>query len=202
MSRLDVMTQPDPSPNFYSFLRFLHFSRHDTPKPPTPSTMPTFKVECTLPPPGTTFVRPPDVRGTLDIVYSCLTIILLCTWSVMPLNVPTQYKSRPGRQTHMRTLRRTLNKLRWLAFNILGPEWPFIKAMNSWINAKKLEKKFDIYKGIDDVTWTRSHTQLANMGGFMIVLGPGAQQPAEHGDFEELAHPAPCISVFCECTNL
>jgi hypothetical protein len=196
------MTQPDPSPNFYSFLRFLHFSRHDTPKPPTPSTMPTFKVECTLPPPGTTFVRPPDVRGTLDIVYSCLTIIVLCTWAVMPLNVPTQYKSTPGRQTHLRTLRRTLNKLRWLAFNILGPEWPFIKATNSWVNAKRLERKFEEYKAIDDVTWTRSHTQLANTGGFVIVFGPGTQKPAEQMGAEELASPPACIGDSCKCTVL
>ena len=164
--------------------------------------MPTFNVECTLPPPGTTFVRPPDVRGTLDIVYSCLTIIVLCTWSVMPLNVPTQYKSRPGRQTHMRTMRRTLNKLKRLAFNILGPEWPFIKAMNSWINAKKLERKFDIYKGIDGVTWTRSHTQLANMGGFVIIFGPEAQMPAGQVDVEEVAHPRACIGGSCKCTDI
>jgi hypothetical protein len=159
--------------------------------------MPTFDVKCTLPPPGTTFVRPPDPRGTLDIVYSCLTIIVLCTWSVMPLNVPTQYKSMPGRQTHMRTLRRTLNKLKWLAFNILGPEWPFIKALNSRNNAKRLERKFDIYKGVDDVVWTRSHTQLANMGGFVVVFGPGAEKPAGQVDAEGHAHPVACISGEC-----
>ena len=159
-------------------------------------------MKCTLPPPGTTFVRPPDVRGTLDIFYSCLTIIVLCTWAVMPLNVPTQYKSMPGRQTHMRTLRRLLNKLRWLAFNILGPEWPFIKALNSRNNAKRLERKFDIYRGVDDVVWTRSHTQLANMGGFVIVFGLGAQRPAGQADVEELAHPEACIGHSCKRTSL
>jgi hypothetical protein len=115
----------------------------------------------------------------------------------MPLNVPTQYKSMPGRQTHMRTLWRTLNKLKWLAFNILGPEWPFVKAMNSWINAKKLERRFDIYKGIDDVTWTRSHTQLASVGGFVIIFGPGTQKPAGQGDVGDLSHPVACIGGHC-----
>ena len=120
----------------------------------------------------------------------------------MPLNVPTQYKSMPGRQTHMRTLRRLSNKLRWLAFNILGPEWPFIKALNSRNNAKRLERKFDIYRGVDDVVWTRSHTQLANMGGFAIVFGLGAQRPAGQADVEELAHPEACIDDSCKCTDL
>jgi hypothetical protein len=115
----------------------------------------------------------------------------------MPLNVPTQYKSMPGRQAHMRTLRRTLNKLMWLVFNILGPEWPFVKALNSWSNAKRLERKFDIYKGVDDVVWTRSHTQLANMGGFVIIFGPGAQKPAGQVNVEDRAHPMACISEEC-----
>jgi hypothetical protein len=119
----------------------------------------------------------------------------------MPLNVPTQYKSMPGRQTNMRTARRTLNKLRWLVFNILGPEWPFMKALNGWNNAKRLERKFDIYKGVDDVTWTRSHTKLANMGGFVIVFGPGTQKTAEQVDAEELAHPPACIGGSCKCTD-
>jgi hypothetical protein len=96
----------------------------------------------------------------------------------------------------------TLNKLRWLAFNTLGPEWPFMKALNSWINAKKLERKFDVYKRDDDVTWTRSHTQLANMGGFVVIFGPGARKPAGQVDVEQLAHPAACIGGTCKCTDL
>ncbi|KAM0692364.1 hypothetical protein Q7P36_008565 [Cladosporium allicinum] len=146
--------------------------------------MPTFDVKCTLPPPGTTFVRPPDVR-------------VLCTWAVMPLNVPTQYKSIPGRQTRMRTLRRTLNKLRWLAFNILGPEWPFMKAFNSRYNTKILEKRFDRFKELDGVVWTRSHTQLANVGGSVISFKPEVQEPAGQVDVEELAHPEACINDTC-----
>lgn len=201
-SDLDAILQPDPPFNISSFPPFSHLPRHDTLEPPTPFSMPTFDVKCTLPPPGTTFVRPPDVRGTLDIFYSCLTIIVLCTWAVMPLNVPTQYKSMPGRQTHMRTLRRLLNKLSWLAFNILGPEWPFVKAFNSRYNTKRLERKFDIYKGVDDVVWTRSHTQLANMGGFVIVFGPGAQRSAGQAEVEELAHPEACIGHSCKRTDL
>ena len=164
--------------------------------------MPTFDVKCTLPPPGTTFVRPPDTRGTLDIAYSCLTIIVLCTWSVMPLNVPTQYTSTPGRQTNMRTLRRTLNKLRWLAFNILGPEWPFMKTFNSRYNTKILEKRFDRFKELDGVVWTRSHTQLANVGGSVISFKPEVQEPAGQVDVEELAHPEACINDTCERTDL
>jgi hypothetical protein len=119
----------------------------------------------------------------------------------MPLNVPTQYKSMPGRQTHMRTFRRTLNKLRWLALNILGPEGPFIEALNSWLNAKKLETEFEKYKRVDDVPWTRSHTQLANIGGFVIVFGPGTQKTAEQVDAEELANPPACIGGSCKCPD-
>lgn len=155
--------------------------------------MTTFDVECTLPPPGTTFVRPPNVRGTLEIVYSCLAIIVLCTWSILPLNVPTQIRSLPGRQTHARTVRRLLTKLKWMAFNALGPEWPLVVAVDGRSSAKSLERKFDIYKGIDGVAWTTTHTHLANMGGFVISFGREAQLSALPVDVEELALPASCI---------
>lgn len=88
-----------------------------------------------------------------------------------------------------------------MAFNILGPEWPFVKAVNSRNNAKRLEAKFDRYKGVDDVVWTRSHTQLANMGGFVIVFGPGARTPAAQADAEGLAHSETCIGGSCESNS-
>lgn len=162
-----------------------------------------FNIKCTLPPPATTFVRPPDARGTLDIVYSCLTIIILCTWSILPLNVPTQIESRPGKQTHLRGVRRLQTKLKWMAINVLGPEWPLITAINGLESVKKLEKKFEMYKGIDDVPWTSSHTHLENMGGFMISFGDEAKNTAVHADHEELARPQWCISGdYCERTHL
>jgi hypothetical protein len=59
--------------------------------------MKTFQPNCTFPPPGPTFVSGPNVRSTFDIVWSCLSVIILSTWSILHLNVPEQiglYTSR------------------------------------------------------------------------------------------------------------
>jgi hypothetical protein len=108
----------------------------------------------------------------LDIVYSCLVVITLCTWSVLHLNVPVQVTPAGRRQKLARGLFRTLKKLKWMAINIVAPEWPFAQAVTGLISECRLQKKFDDYSGDwdpkDRASWTRSHTQLANMGGFVI----------------------------------
>lgn len=48
----------------------------------------SFKPECTIPPPGTTYVSGPNTRGTTSILFNCLSIIFLCTWNIQHLNVP------------------------------------------------------------------------------------------------------------------
>lgn len=62
----------------------------------------------------------PGARGTLTLVWSCLITIFACTWTVLHLNVP-------GRQETSFT--KTLRKLKWMAINILFPEFIFAKAV-------------------------------------------------------------------------
>ena len=54
----------------------------------------------------------PNTRGTLDIIFSCLSTIILCVWSVQHLNVPCESD---------RDI--TIRKLQWVIFNILAPEF-------------------------------------------------------------------------------
>jgi hypothetical protein len=130
--------------------------------------MAIFSINCTLPPHDTTFVQPPNARGTLDIVYSCLAVIVLCTWSILHLNVPVQVTTAGWRQKLMRSLVRTLTKVGWMVFNVMAPEWPFAQALCGLLSQRRLQKKFDRYTECDQVPWTGSHTQLANMGGFVV----------------------------------
>lgn len=130
--------------------------------------MAIFSTDCTLPPHGTIFVQPPNVRGTLDIVYSCLAVIVLCTWSVLHINVPLQVTPANGRQKFVRTLNRIFTKIKWMAFNILAPEWTFAQAVCGLVIERQLQEEFDQYGRRDRVPWTGSHTQLTNMGGFVI----------------------------------
>ena len=174
-----------------------HYGHESTTRDAT--VMAIFSINCTLPPHGTTFVQPPNARGTLDIVYSCLAVIVLCTWSILHLNVPTQITPADGRQKLMRSLFRTLTKVKWMAFNVLAPEWPFAQALCGFLSLRQLQKRFDCYSD-DRVSWTRSHTQLANMGGF-VVRFDRTRQGFVHSDLV-VEHGAEAQCVFNKyCCN-
>jgi len=155
--------------------------------------MVVFTIDCTLPPHGTTFVQPPNARGTLDIVYSCLAVIVLCTWSVLHLNIPLQTTPRNRRQKLVRTLDRTFTKVGWMAFNVLAPEWPFAQAVCSLISQRRLQQKFDHYAERDQVPWTGSHTQLAHMGGFVIRFSQTPQNSMYSDHVTEQGSGTQCI---------
>ena len=62
----------------------------------------------------------PTQRGTLMLVYGCLSTIFVSTWTVLHLNVP-----HPDDGVGTRTLR----KMKWMAITILFPEFIFSKAV-------------------------------------------------------------------------
>ncbi|KAF2193106.1 hypothetical protein K469DRAFT_745478 [Zopfia rhizophila CBS 207.26] len=62
----------------------------------------------------------PDGRGTMTILWSCLTIIISCTWTILHLNVP-----HPEEGAFTKVFR----KAKWMVINILFPEFIFSKAV-------------------------------------------------------------------------
>ena len=62
----------------------------------------------------------PTQRGTLMLVYGCLSTIFASTWTVLHLNVPA-----PDDSAWTRGLRKT----KWMAITILFPEFIFSKAV-------------------------------------------------------------------------
>ncbi|KAH8890305.1 hypothetical protein GQ53DRAFT_651169 [Thozetella sp. PMI_491] len=62
----------------------------------------------------------PSGRGTMSLVYSCASTIFACTWTVMHLNLPGPDEG---------SMTRLLRKAKWLALNILFPEFVFSKAV-------------------------------------------------------------------------
>ena len=47
-----------------------------------------FHPNSTLPPPDTRSVASPNARGTLQILWNCLSLIILSTLNVQHLNIP------------------------------------------------------------------------------------------------------------------
>ena len=130
--------------------------------------MATFQTNCTAPPVGVNYVTAPNTRGTLDILWSCLSTLLLCTWTSQHLNVPPQSTPRNNKQRLRRKIRRFITKVRWLLVTLMGPEFILGKAFSEWSSVRILASQFKEYAEIDGVEWSDAHTFLANMGGFVI----------------------------------
>jgi hypothetical protein len=62
----------------------------------------------------------PAERGTITIIWSCLTTVFACTWTILHLNVPYYLES---------TLTKILRKTKWMAITVIFPEFIFAKAI-------------------------------------------------------------------------
>ena len=69
----------------------------------------------------------PDGRGTLDIIWSCVITMSLCSWSVLCMNLPAQ------KETRLHILWR---KLALTALGVLCPEIIFELALGQWLSAR------------------------------------------------------------------
>lgn len=133
-----------------------------------------FNSNCTIPGGIVPFVAAPYIRGTLDIVWGCFSILLICTWSILHLNVPLQSTVNPDsrKQKYWRASHRFLTKAKWMLLNILAPEWPLGKAWSDSVCVKLVKDRFENLKKEDQVPWSTTHIYFANMGGFGIKFPP------------------------------
>ncbi|KAL4958640.1 uncharacterized protein BDV14DRAFT_207872 [Aspergillus stella-maris] len=113
-----------------------------------------FSFNCSFPsssPSG--FVKDPEIRSTLEIVWSCTSIIILSTWSVLHLTVPPDLCPRGKRQKFRKHVYLLGRKLAWMGIMLAFPEY---------LNLARE----------DDVPWTLTHTVLANIGGIALRFSP------------------------------
>ena len=129
----------------------------------------------------------PAGRGTLDIIWSCVITMFLCSWSILCLNVPGPTETR------FQVLWR---KASLTALGVMCPELTFSFAYGQWLQARqsvqhfnkaapgdslpshrrsKLEKIKDIFSQVDRVSenrstkrWTMKEAYFAEMGGFRL----------------------------------
>jgi len=132
-------------------------------------------------------VSTPNTRGTIDILYSSLTTIYLCTWTSLCLNIP-----QPG----TRRWRFGLYKFGWQLFTIFFLEVLVATAAEQWISARQSVPEF---AAISHHEWTMRHGFFADMGG--INVAPPDSEPFPV-DSQQLAYlvkhkylPMPQIST-------
>jgi hypothetical protein len=128
-----------------------------------------FQPNCTFPtstPSG--FVQSPLIRSTTDIIWTCMTVLLLSTWSTLHLNVPPDLRPTTKLQEFRKELYLFGRKLGWMAIMLAFPEY-FVgiattNLFAAWVNNAHLEA---MAKN-DGVPWSLTHTVLANIGGIAI----------------------------------
>ncbi|UKZ63440.1 uncharacterized protein TrAtP1_004670 [Trichoderma atroviride] len=133
-----------------------------------------FNSNCTIPRGVVPFVAAPYIRGTLDIIWGCCSILLICTWSILHMNLPLQSTLSPNsrKQKYRRASLRLLTKAKWMLLNILAPEWPLGKAWSDSMSVKLVKDRFEKLRKEDKVPWSTTHIYFANMGGFGIKFSP------------------------------
>ncbi|OIW23540.1 hypothetical protein CONLIGDRAFT_693431 [Coniochaeta ligniaria NRRL 30616] len=129
--------------------------------------MKTFQPNCTLPPPEPGFVAGPNIRSTLDIVWSCLSVIILSTWSILHLAVPPQIHSRTWQQRLWKTLWLIWRKVKWMLWALMVPELILALAFGRFLSARRSVRQMKQFAQEDGMEWTLTHAFFADMGGFV-----------------------------------
>ncbi|ORY11719.1 hypothetical protein BCR34DRAFT_316767 [Clohesyomyces aquaticus] len=130
----------------------------------------TFYPNCTIPLKSPAFVTGPDTRSTFEIVWSCLSVLLLCVWSTLPLNVPPQVDPKTSLEKFRRRLYLFLRKVKWMAITLLAPEFIMGKAFSDAWSAWRYGGPLKQMAQNDRVPWTTAHTFFADMGGFTLIF--------------------------------
>lgn len=98
----------------------------------------------------------PNSRGTVDILWSCLFTVFLCTWTVLCLNVPA---IGDGFWVQIR------RKARWSLLAVFGPEFLVSFVIGQWASARRSVAAF---RKLGYPEWTMRHAYYSDMGGFVL----------------------------------
>lgn len=119
----------------------------------------------------------------MDILWSCLTIFILCTWTILHLNVP---RIRPAAGTLKKfwfVIVDSRTKIQWMLITMVMPELILAKAVtdraaaNEWFKHKSTRNNRPV------------QNYLANMGHFVLDRGHADEGPEDGLDVENKVEP-------------
>ena len=73
-----------------------------------------------------------NTRSSFDVIWSCLAVVLVCTYKVIHLNIP-------GEETSWLRWRR---RFKWMGWMALSPEILLSMAMRDWLYARESVRSF------------------------------------------------------------
>ncbi|SCN92229.1 unnamed protein product [Fusarium fujikuroi] len=136
------------------------------------------------------WVSPAPRRSTWSIIWSCLSIFIVCSWKCVHLNIPTHEEIQGEWHTIQicRCLpdvsiwpkaplrRKWRRKILWMTFIALAPEFGVAMAAKQYMTARRELKEFT--KALPDEAvqrYTMAHAFYVQMGGVVVYRPPAPQ---------------------------
>lgn len=130
--------------------------------------MDTFSPNCTFPHTSNEYVEGPNIRSTTDIAWSCASIVVLSTWSVLCLPVPPDLRPQTMTEHLQKELFLLRRKLFWMAMMLIFPEYLLSISIINLFSCRVNHLRLKELAATDKVQWTLKHSMLADMGGIAI----------------------------------
>ena len=154
-----------------------------------PTTSQSTSVRVEQPKQYVQYVGDPNGRGTISLIISCVLTLILCVWSALHLNVPS------NSQTALVSL---VAQIRWIITGVYAPELVVFTAWRQWSSAKLLsnlvgnqgqlgKQPYDPWNETavaPDKTsheWTMTHSFFASTGGFAFENADNGPQYLPNG---------------------
>lgn len=145
-----------------------------------------WQPNCTTPAHHVSFVSGAQVRGTMDIIWTCFAVLSLCTWTVQHLMVPSHKENQKVSAIRKLWGKMSFNytKMKWMGLCIATPEYVLGKALNEYLAAHDSRRQFkewfadngnldseasyNTQEEPHQEVWTTAHGFFANMRGFVL----------------------------------
>ncbi|KAL6812086.1 hypothetical protein J3E69DRAFT_377334 [Trichoderma sp. SZMC 28015] len=133
-----------------------------------------FTPECTLPPNGTYsgYVHGVNTRSTLEIVWSCIGIIILSTWSILHLDLPADVVTKGFREWLCKHIYLLWRKVFWMGLKLFSPEFAATGCARKIFATRSNSAMLERLAHLDGVPWSLKHTILVDMGGIALRFLP------------------------------
>ena len=112
----------------------------------------------------------PNTRGTIDIIWSCIFVVFLSTWTTLHHNVPPVKKG---------PVWRLRNKILLMGVGLLAPEYVATIAFTELRTALTVQSHM---RNLGYKQWTLAQSFFVAMGGYMLHFN-GEQKPISAENF-------------------
>ena len=80
-------------------------------------------------------------RSTFDVLWGCLSVVLVCTYKVIHLNLPASREAEAS-WSQLLFWKKWLRKLKWMGFMALSPELLLAMALGDFLWSRQNQRRF------------------------------------------------------------